>query len=507
MDALHTDILERVFTFLAHPPTYATVCRRFYQISQNPRIRVESYFNEYGIHGLWQIAKRHLPFLTYNIYKALLDRGFQNDIWFYQVYVHEVATLKINKNLSNRKPLPWEDIGLILEEGLLKYDEDDLNRDCLMIHQFLTPFHRIEDPGVDKVIELLGQYRVLPTYQSLSHTFSLVVYSRVSLSRAIGGFMMHLISTKAPVVELMIKNGVYLDALDPYITCTLLTNEYGQSYECVSLLRRLQQVGLCQKLTEDTLLDVLIYFASHDGLAPVLRIINENWSEALVNKNLTHIAKQAIQEMFASPNAWWNDNSMDILLSKIPESEQFLHELVTNRLRKRIMDKALNETEHGFIEKFDELLSEQAPDAEIVGFYVSVALWQDRSLPIIQFFNITDPEILQSFGKSMEEFIRGVLPTAFQVKCAIIERDRVRWLSKLLELWKSDSLSTNAVLSSKSSTNETSKLFYIPSTQFHRQLLAILKASYSPELITRFESYLSPVMIRTWKDTTRVSLE
>ncbi|KAK9719639.1 hypothetical protein K7432_004637 [Basidiobolus ranarum] len=498
MEVLHTDILERVFTYLAHPPWYATVCRRFYRISQDPLIRVESYFNEYGVHGLWQVAKRHLPFLTYKIYKRLLERGVEDDVWFYQVYVHEVIISQVSKDSLNRKPLPWNDVGMILEEGLLKYTEEDLNRDCLMTYQFLKPFQRIEDPSIEKTVDLLTHYRTLPTYQSLWHTFSLAVYSRVSLSQSIGGFMIHLISTRAPVVEMMIKNQVYLSTLDSHITCALLTNEYDHPQERDDLLSNLQRVGLCKKLSEDTLLNVFTYFASHDGLAPVLKIIQENWSEAITNKDLSDITKQAIREMFASPNAWWNDSSMEILLTKIPDSEQFLYELVTSRLRKRKMEKVLNETEHGFLERFDELLNEESPDTEMVEFFVSVALWQDRTLPIIQFLDIVDLEILRSFGKSMEEFICGVLPTTFQVKPTMLERERVRTLGKLLELWKSDFLGTSTLPCS-------SEPLYTPSTQFHRQLMTILKSTYSPELVARFENYLSPTMIKTWRDVSRIA--
>ncbi|ORX98342.1 hypothetical protein K493DRAFT_313678 [Basidiobolus meristosporus CBS 931.73] len=503
MELLNTEILERVFSYLGHPPRYATVCRTFHHISQNPIVRVESYYNEYGVHGLWQVAKRHLPFLTHEIYTRLLERGVEDDVWFYQVYAHEVIISQINKSRSDCPALPWSDVALILEQGLLKHEEDELNRDCLMTYQLLKPFQQLNCPSVEKTVSLLAHYRILPTYRSLWHTFSLAVYNRLSLSRSIGGFMLHLISTRAPVVEMMIQHQVYLDALDPHITCALLANEYEESQERHTLLSDLQKIGLCKELSESTLLDVFTYFASHDGLAQILRIIQENWPTALENRDLSEITKCAIQEMFASPNAWWNDTSMEILLTKIPDSQQFLHDLVVGRLRRRKMEKALNETEHGFLEKFDELLGEESPDAEMVGFFVSVALWQDRTLPLIQFLDITDPEILDSFGRSMEEFIRGVLPTTFQVKSTILERDRVRWLSKLLELWKSDFLGTCPLSSSRVDCD--SDLPYIPSTQFHRQLLRVLKSTYSRELVAKFENYLPPTMVKVWEDTTRVT--
>ncbi|ORX97377.1 hypothetical protein K493DRAFT_369794 [Basidiobolus meristosporus CBS 931.73] len=507
MESLNADTLERIFLFLDHPPWYAAVCRKFHQVALNPLVIANSYFNEYGVHGLWQVAKRHLPFLSYDIYQRLLSRGVQNDIWFYQIFVHEIVTSQIKRNHLHWKTLLWNDIGLILQEGLVKHGKQDLNRECLIPFQFLQPLHRVEEPGLEKVIDLLTNYCILPTRQSLLFLYSPCISSQFSLEQAIGRYMIHLITHESRVVEHMIEYQVYLDELDPYITYALLTNSYSQPEECYELLVKLRKIGLCISLSEQILLNVLVWFVNHDGLDKTLEFINQNWAESLANTNLAELAKQAIQEMFTSESGSWFPNSVDFLLSKIPESKKLFEDMMLGWCRRHKMQVVANATEKNFLEAFDELLSEKSPDAEMVGFFVSMSLWRDRSIPITRFFEITDPTLLQMFGEATENFLCGLQPTTFKADFAVNDRGRVRWLCRLLELWKADTFSTNLLCSYIPPTDDASRVPYTPSTPFHRQLTVILKASYIPELISKFENYLSPYMIKAWRDATGLSIE
>ncbi|KAK9768800.1 hypothetical protein K7432_000318 [Basidiobolus ranarum] len=324
MDCLPDDILIHIFEYLEYPPLYTCVNKRFMKLGTSPSVIVGAFYNLAGKEGLWKVAYRYPQTLTLNIYHGLLERGIIPDVWFFQVYVHEIVLL-LTKLPELPSSILASDIGGILEDGLKRFPPNRFHSDCIYGQEF-SQLISCQFEGASRVKDLVTNYGILPTIHSLKLYYQDTSRDETATSMYVGYYLLTLLFPPTKIGLSMLLHNVYVQEADQDILTYLLKiNPDGDPTRRVTdKLYFLQERGLCRTLSDAAIQNLLVHYGTNGGISTMLNLIHQQWPERALTEP-TRLAFRILMHRKIGP---WNDDSIQIMLANIPEPNEFLIGLI-----------------------------------------------------------------------------------------------------------------------------------------------------------------------------------
>ncbi|ORY05132.1 hypothetical protein K493DRAFT_296663 [Basidiobolus meristosporus CBS 931.73] len=323
MDHLPDDVLITILEYLEYPPLYASINKRLMRLGTCHNVIINALYNLIGKEDLWKVAYHYPHLLTLDIYHGLLGRGAVPNVWFFQVYVHEIV-LMLTKLQELPKSIATSDITGILEDGLRRFPPNRYHSDCIYGQEY-SQLISCQLQGAGQVKQLITSYGILPTVDSLKLYYRDVSHDEISTSLYVGYYFLSLLFPPTKIGLSMLLHNVYIREADQDILTYLLklNPDRDSTRRVTDKLHFLQEQGLCRIPSDKTLRNLLVHYGTNDGITTMLDLIQQEWPELMTAGFAEHV-QMAFAMLMHRKIGPWNDSSIQSLLAFIPEPIEFL---------------------------------------------------------------------------------------------------------------------------------------------------------------------------------------